>query len=75
MNGQKISISVPANLVEFVASYQEEHHCRTRSEVIVQALRLLQRSQLEACYHEANSELDNDFDSTIGDGIDDHEAW
>ena len=49
--------------------YQIEHHYKTRSEVIRKALYLLQQTQLEACYREANQELDNDFEITNSDGL------
>jgi metal-responsive CopG/Arc/MetJ family transcriptional regulator len=42
MHTQKVSISLPAKLYEFVETYQEEHHYKTRSQVIAEALRLLQ---------------------------------
>ena len=35
------------------------------------ALYLLQQSQLENCYREANKEIDDAFDITNSDGLDD----
>jgi len=75
MHTQKLSISIPLQQYEFVEHYQAEHHYKTRSEVISEALRLLQQSQLEACYMEANAEIDNDFDATVSDGLDENESW
>lgn len=75
MHTQKLSISVPMQQYEFIEHYQKEHHFKSRSEVISEALRLLQLTQLEACYKEANSEIDHDFDATISDGIDEDETW
>lgn len=75
MNIQKISISLPKQQFDFIEHYQAEHHYKTRSEVIRDALYLLQQKQLEACYREANQELENDFDGTASDGIDDNETW
>lgn len=74
MNVQKLSISLPQKQVDFINFYQLEHHYRTRSEVIKEALTLLQQSQLEACYREANSEIDNAFDIASADGIEEDEA-
>ncbi len=74
MRTQKLSVSLPQPLYEFVEQYQIQQHCKTRSEVVSEALRLLQQHYLEQCYQEANAELDDDFDSTISDGLDD-ETW
>ncbi len=74
MHSQKVTISISKQLYEFVETYQAEHHCKSRSDVITEALWLLQIKQLEACYLEANEELNNDFDATAADGLDD-EAW
>jgi antitoxin ParD1/3/4 len=74
MQTQKISISLPLQQYEFIENYQAEHHYKTRSEVISEALHLLQLAQLEASYHEANKEIDATFDSTLTDGLDD-ETW
>lgn len=74
MHAQKISISLPKPLYDFIGSYQEAYHCKNRSEVINQALQLLQQKQLETCYREANKELNSDFEITTFDGLDD-ETW
>ncbi|MHB1947768.1 MAG: ribbon-helix-helix domain-containing protein [Gammaproteobacteria bacterium] len=75
MNIQKISISLPQQQYDFIEHYQAEHHYKSRSEVIRDALYLLQQKQLEACYREASQELENDFDITTSDGIDENETW
>lgn len=75
MNIQKISISLPRKQYEFLENYQTSHHYKTRSEVIQKALYLLQQAQLEACYREASKELDNAFDVTILDGLEEDETW
>lgn len=74
MNTQKVTISLPQSLYEFVELYQQENHIKSRSDVIAAALALLQQQQLIACYHEANNEINDDFNSTITDGLDD-ETW
>lgn len=75
MQAQKLSISLPQEQCTFIDRYQAEHHFKTRSEVIKQALYLLQQMQLESYYREANAEIDSDFDITAGDGIDNNETW
>jgi len=74
MQTQKISVSLPKSLCDFVEDYQQEHDYKSRSDVIKKALHTLQKIQLEACYREASNEIDDDFDITTSDGIDD-EAW
>jgi antitoxin ParD1/3/4 len=75
MNIQKISVSLPKQQYDFIENYQAEHHYKSRSEVIRDALYLLQQKQLEACYKEANQEIEKDFDATTTDGIDGDETW
>lgn len=75
MATQKLSISLPQQQYEFVEHYQAEHHYKTRSDVIKKALHLLQQTQLEACYHSANQEIDNAFDITTLDGLEEDETW
>lgn len=75
MHTQKISISLPKPLYDFIGSYQEAYHCKSRSEVVDKALRLLQQKQLEGCYREANSEIDSNFEVTSFDGLDNNEMW
>ncbi|EKD53756.1 MAG: hypothetical protein ACD_60C00157G0010 [uncultured bacterium] len=74
MNTQKLSISLPKQQYEFLEEYQVKHHYKTRSEVIKEALALLQQMHLEACYEEANKEIDHAFDVTTSDGLED-ETW
>jgi hypothetical protein len=38
-------------------------------------LYLLQQTQLEACYREANKETDNGYEGTAFDGLDEDETW
>lgn len=74
MNNPKVSISLSQPLYEFVRAYQKEQQCSSRSEVIAIALQMLQQSMLEAYYEEANEEIDDAFDVTVSDGLDD-ETW
>lgn len=74
MHAHKLSISLPQDQCQFIDSYQEKSHYKSRSAVIKQAIYLLQQKELEACYLEANQDTDNAFDIAIADGIDD-ETW
>ena len=75
MSVQKLSISLPQQQYDFVAHYQSEHHFKTRSEVIREALYLLQQAQLEHCYREASKDVDDDFEITNLDGLEENETW
>ena len=75
MHAQKLSISLPMQQCEFIEHYQAEHHYKSRSEVIKDALYLLQQVHLESHYREANGEIDTAFDVTSGDGVDINETW
>jgi len=75
MRNQKLSISLPQQQCEFIENYQTEHQYKTRSQVIQQALKLLEQAQLEVCYREANQEINDDFDATTADGIENDETW
>ena len=75
MSAQKLSISLPQQQCEFIESYLIDHHLKSRSEVIKEALYLLQQKQLETYYSEANQEIDLVYDSASSDGIEENEAW
>lgn len=75
MRAQKFSISLPQQQCDFIENYQAEHHYKSRSEVIKEALYLLQQMQLESCYLEANKEIEHDFDVTTSDGIENDASW
>lgn len=72
---QKLSISLPQQQCEFIENYLTEHHLKSRSEVIKEALYLLQQKQLESYYREANQEMDVAFEKTSLDGLEENETW
>jgi antitoxin ParD1/3/4 len=72
---QKLSISLPQQQCEFIENYLVEHHLKSRSEVIKEALYLLQQKHLEAYYREANQEIDLAFENTSLDGLEENETW
>jgi len=74
MHAEKLSISLPPRLICFIKDYQETHDCKSQSEVIKQALKLLRQKELEKAYLAANNETDSAFDVTDMDGLDD-ETW
>ena len=71
---EKLSISLPTSMTKFVYDYQQTHACKSRSEVIQQALKLLQERELAKQYLEANAEIEEAFEITTGDGLED-ETW
>jgi len=74
MQIEKLSISLPATLVQFVERYKAVHGCKTRSQVVEEALPLLCNRELEQAYREASTETDNAWESTVTDGLND-ETW
>lgn len=75
MSAQKLSISLPQQQCDFIETYLVDHDLKSRSEVIKEALYLLQQKQLETYYSEANQDIDVAFENTSLDGLDDNEAW
>lgn len=75
MHAHKLSISLPLQQYEFIKNYQMVQHLQTRSEVIKEALCLLQQKYLEVCYSEASKEVDDAFEITSTDGLEQDETW
>jgi metal-responsive CopG/Arc/MetJ family transcriptional regulator len=74
MQVEKLSISLPASLVQFLESYKVSKGCKSRSQVIELALELLRYQELEEAYREAAAEFNPEWDVTLGDGLTD-ETW
>lgn len=74
MLAEKVSISLPAPLLDFVERYKENHALKSRSKVIEMALERLQQESLEVAYREAAAEVDPTFEATSADGLAD-ETW
>lgn len=74
MQVEKISVSLPRHLVQFIEVYKATHQCKSRSHVIEMALQHLQDQELEKAYYEANQEVDPDWELTVADGLTD-ETW
>ncbi|MCJ8282797.1 MAG: CopG family transcriptional regulator [Rivularia sp. ALOHA_DT_140] len=74
MKAEKLSISLPAYLVQFIESYRLNKGCKSRSQVIEEALELLRNQELEEAYRLASAENDSAWDVTLADGLTD-ETW
>lgn len=74
MHSEKLSISLPLSLVQFVENYKVAKGCKSRSQVIEVALELLRFQELEDAYREASKEVDANWDVTVADGFTD-ETW
>jgi antitoxin ParD1/3/4 len=81
MLAQKISISLDAGVMQFVESYLKRHRGKSRSQVVSEALQLLQQQEQEAELAAAyamsavtDRELAEEFAQTDQDGLT-HEAW
>lgn len=74
MKAEKISISLPKTLVRFVENYKTTKQCKSRSQVIEEALLLLQEQELEIAYAEASKEIDTAWEVTLAYGLV-NETW
>ena len=74
MYSEKVSISLPTSLLDFVEEYRVTRGIKSRSGVIERALLILRERELESAYREASAEVDPAWESTLADGLDD-EAW
>ena len=57
MQAEKLSISLPMSLVQFIESYKAAYQYKSRSQVIQEALKLLRLRELEAFYQQASEEV------------------
>jgi metal-responsive CopG/Arc/MetJ family transcriptional regulator len=74
MQAEKLSISLPSSLVQFIENYKLIKGCKSRSQVIELAIELLRYQELEQAYREAAPEFNPEWDLTVGDGLID-ETW
>ena len=77
----KISISLDQTVMRFMESYRKRHQAKSRSQVVDEALRLLERQEserlLEQAYTESAAEdamVNAEFETALMDGLE-HEAW
>jgi antitoxin ParD1/3/4 len=74
MYAEKVSISIPTVLMQFVEEYRVNRGKKSRSDVFEDALMLLRERELEVAYRDASADVDPAWDATVADGLD-HEAW
>lgn len=81
MLSQKISVSLDAGTMKFIETYLSRHNGKNRSQVIGEALRLLQQkeqeAELEMAYAKSAASdrvIAAEFSGADNDGLD-HEAW
>ena len=70
----KVSVSLPAEDVEFLDAYAAAHAISSRSGALHEAIRILRLSQLDDAYAAAFSEWERSgdadlWDATAGDGV------
>jgi metal-responsive CopG/Arc/MetJ family transcriptional regulator len=73
MSVAKLSVTLPNELAGFVENYRKKRGLK-RSQVFEEAVRLLRSRDLETAYREASAEYDQDWETTVADGLPD-EAW
>ncbi|MBW4569410.1 MAG: CopG family transcriptional regulator [Tolypothrix carrinoi HA7290-LM1] len=69
--GRRVSTQ---SVVKFIENYKLAKGCKSRSQVIEEAVELLRNRELEEAYREASREVDSDWDVTLADGLTD-ETW
>lgn len=60
MPAEKLSISLPAELMRFIEHYQEEKSLRTKSQEVEEALQVLRDQELEFAYQQAYEQEDQE---------------
>lgn len=71
---EKISVSISSSLSSFIDNYKMTNGCKSRSQVIEEALTLLREKNLEKAYTEASAEIESDWEVVAGDGLA-NETW
>jgi Arc/MetJ-type ribon-helix-helix transcriptional regulator len=66
---QKVTVSLPQNVLEYADRYRQEHGLSSRSEVLTLALRLLRVRELEAGYKALAEEYENSLDPLLDSGL------
>ncbi|MGL5033594.1 MAG: CopG family transcriptional regulator [Microcystaceae cyanobacterium] len=74
MQSQKLSISLSAEMVSFIEQYRQTTGRTSHSQVVAEAIQLLQVRELEQAYREASMEEDDAWEATLEDGLS-HETW
>jgi Arc/MetJ-type ribon-helix-helix transcriptional regulator len=72
MLGVKLSISIPADDVEFLDAYAADRELPSRSAAVHHAIRALRTAALPHAYADAWADFEDDaapWDATAGDGL------
>ena len=75
MNTERLTITIPKDLLRFVSQYQCTHNIKSKSSIFSDALQLLKAEVLKKQYIAANAEIDEELECFNGDGISSYEAW
>ena len=66
----KVSVSLPAEDIEFLDDYLHRRGTPSRSAALHEAIDLLRRDELEDAYAAAWSDADEAWDVVVADGLD-----
>lgn len=66
---EKISISLPAEVLRFAESYRKSHGLSSRSEVLVEAIRALRDRELAGGFDELSREYESAADLLLDSGV------
>lgn len=67
-NAEKVSVTLPPDLVRFAEDFQLAHGLSSRSEVLARALQLLQEQELREAYRAASQEWEGSKDQALWEG-------
>ncbi len=60
MNNERITVSLPPQSLDFIKKYKEAHELKSNSQVVLEALRLLERQQLREEFTRAAADAQQD---------------
>lgn len=71
MLGMKLSVSIPADDVEFLDAYAAQHELPSRSAAVHDAIRALRIASLPRAYSEAWADFEDEaaWEAAAGDGL------
>ena len=68
---EKLSVSLPKDLVDYLDGYRDAHEVASRSEVVARAVRALRNEELIASYKQAAQEsIDTLLEADVAWGLD-----
>lgn len=66
---EKVSVSLPAEILRFAERYQKTHHLSSRSEVLVEAIKALRERELACGFDEWANDHESAADPLIDSGV------